>query len=55
MTVWEVLEFHCTVVALGTVSGIDVVATGYHGTLVVRVSGCRSSDSDGHVNNQLSG
>ena len=32
MTIGEVLEFHCTVVALGTVSGIAVVVTGYDGT-----------------------
>ena len=32
MTIGEVLEFHCTVVALGTISGIVVVVTGYDGT-----------------------
>ena len=55
MTVGEVLESHCTVVALGTVSGIVVVATGYDGTLDVGVSGCCSPGYDGHVDIRSSG
>ena len=55
MIVGEVLEFHCTAVALDTVSGIVVVAIGYDGTLDVGVSGCFSPGLDGHVNIRLSG
>ena len=55
MTVGEVLESHCTVVALGTVSGIVVVAIGYDGTLDVGVSGCCSPGYDGHVDIRWSG
>ena len=55
MTVGEVLESHCTVVALGTVSGFVVVATGYDGILDVGVSGCCSPGYDGHVDIRLSG